>query len=95
MEACSIWEASMFEGESDKALWRARLLASVAPLVNTTSSGKAPKRWAISSRESSSAFLAFRPAPWLLDGFPNWVKAKGRMASQISGKTGVVAFASR
>jgi hypothetical protein len=70
----------------------ARLLASVAPLVKVTSSGKAPSKKAIFSRASSSACLAFRP-PWCAeDGFPKLSNINGRMASQASGSSGVVAL---
>jgi len=71
------------------------LFASVAPLVNVTSSGSAPSRAATFSRASSSTRRAIRPARWADDGLPNAPAVSGRIASQASASSGVVALWSR
>ena len=49
---------------------QAALIASVAPLVNTTSRGRAPNNAATCSRASSSAARAMRPSVWTRPGSP-------------------------
>ena len=50
----------------------ARLLASVAPLVNTTWSGATPSGWARLLRARSTAAAASRPKRWeRLEGLAN------------------------
>ena len=64
---CSVASVSILPGRPsrnpcrDAAPWRARLIASVAPEVNTISRGSAPTAAAIRAREASTASRASRP----------------------------------
>ena len=78
-----------------KAPRTARLSASVPPLVNTTSPGRAPNRPASSSRAPSSARSAARATAWLPDGLPYTSARKGSIAATASAHIGVVAAWSR
>ena len=68
----------------------ARLIASVPPEVNTTSTGSQPSEAATFSRASSSIRFAFCPWLWMDDGFPTSRRAPV-YASMASGSMGVVA----
>jgi len=70
---------------------RARLLASVPPLVNTTCAGRAPTSAATCSRAVSSSARAARPKPCTDDGFPT-VASASVMAAATAGRTGAVAL---
>jgi hypothetical protein len=77
---------------SSNELFRTKLLASVAPLVNNTSSGRAPTSFATSSRAWSTAAFAVLPNKWSMEAaFPNEARMKGNIASMTSGRHGVVA----
>jgi hypothetical protein len=70
----------------------ARLLDSVAPLVQTISRGSAPISAATWARAFSTASSASQPQAWLRDaGLPKCSRSQGIMASTTRGSTGVVA----
>ena len=71
----------------------ARLLDSVAPLVQTISfSLLAPTSFATCSRAYSTASSDAQPKLWLrLAALPNFCVKKGSIASTTRGSTGVVA----
>jgi hypothetical protein len=71
---------------------RARLLASLPPLVKTISSLSAPSRSATWLRARSSAALAPEAAQCALDGLPKWPSRNGRIAAATAGSTGVLAL---
>ena len=70
------------------------LLASVAPLVKTTSAGLAPTSAATCSRASSTRPRARRPSACGDDGLPTTSSA-ATMAARASRRSGAVAFQSR
>ncbi len=70
------------------------LLASVPPLVNTTSAGSAPTSAATSSRASSTIARARRPSLCGEDGLPTTSSA-ATTAARASARSGAVAFQSR
>ena len=72
----------------------ARLLASVPPDVNTTSSGTAAAKDATLARASSTRRRATLPARWTEDGLPPPASASmaATMASRASGRSGAVAL---
>ena len=71
------------------------LLASLPPLVSSTSSASHCSKDAISRRAVSTASRAGWPAQCPLDGFPKWLSSKGRMTAATSGAIGVLALKSR
>ena len=74
----------------------ARLFDSVAPEVNTMSSGRAPISAATCARASSTAACASWPkACCRLEGLPNFSVKYGSIAASTAGSTGVVAWWSR
>ena len=62
--------ARMWPGGAPSEPSKARLFDSVAPLVKTTSSAKAPSRAAISSRASSRALASLAAGLVALAGLP-------------------------
>jgi hypothetical protein len=72
----------------------ARLSLSVPPAVNTTSDGRAPRAWAMVSRDSSTRRRAARPEPCSEDALPVIAMA-AVIAATAAGSTGVVAAWSR
>jgi hypothetical protein len=74
--------------------WIARALASVPPLVKTTSPARMPKLWATLSRASSSRRRAARPWPCTAEGLPP-ASSAASTAARASGRSGSVALASR
>jgi hypothetical protein len=70
------------------------LLASVPPEVKITSAGKAPIRAATWRRALSISPRALRPTPCTADGLPP-VRNASTMASNASGRSGLVALWSR
>ena len=68
----------------------ARLSASVPPLVNTTSLGRAPNTSASCSLDSSTTRRARRPAACRDEGLPRQASSSV-MAAIASGRIGVVA----
>ena len=75
----------------------AAAMASVAPLVNTTSRGRAPSRAATCSRASSTATRAAWPSVWIRAGIgrPAAPASHATMASTASGRSGEVEAWSR
>jgi hypothetical protein len=67
-------------------------LLSVAQDVNMISSGKAPIKPATCSRAAPIIVLSFDPNRYALDELPHSSQKYGRIASNTSGKTGVVAL---
>src|SRR3974377_1713605 len=74
---------------------RARLSPSVPPLVKTISAGRQFTRSATCSRARSTAARACWPCWWIEEALPNLSKKYGRMASNTSGRSGLVALLSR
>jgi len=72
----------------------ARLSDSVPPEVNSTSEGRAPRAWAIASRDSSTTRRPPRPEVCREDAFPT-LDIWSVIASIASGSIGVVAAWSR
>ncbi len=70
-------------------MWVAALTASVAPLVNTTSLGLAPRSSATCSRATSIATRAAWPSAWTRDGSAAAAN-HGIMASMAAGLVGDV-----
>ena len=66
------------------------LFDSVPPLVKITSAGLQFRMPATCLRAVSTAFFGLMPYQWELEGLPNSVSRKGRMASITSGSWGVV-----
>ena len=87
-DSCSTVETRM---RSRPEPLRARLLASVPPLVNTTSAGAAPTRAATASRASSTARRTARPKPCTDEALPVSDRAAAT-ASAAAGLTVVVAL---
>jgi hypothetical protein len=87
-DACSIAVVTIAPGRTPRS---ARLFASVAPLVNTTSAGAAPISAATSARACSTSARARAPSRWALDGLPTTSSA-AVMASRASGRSGALAL---
>jgi hypothetical protein len=68
----------------------ARLIDSVPPEVNVTSTASAPTDAATCSRASSSIRFAFCPWLWIDDGLPT-TESASTYAARTSGAMGVVA----
>ena len=73
----------------------AAAIASVAPLVNTTSRLRAPSRVATCSRAVSRATRAVRPSSWMRPGSPTSVSRASTIAARASGRSGEVEAWSR
>ena len=78
-----------------KRLCRTMLFASVAPLVNTTSSAVAPSRSATCSRAFRIWARARSPAEWTLEAFPYLSAIACATASITSGRARVVELLSK
>jgi hypothetical protein len=91
LEACSIADTSR---RARPLPARARLLASVPPLVKITPSGAAPTRAATAARASSTIRRPARPQRCTEEGLPQWLSA-AVIAAAASGRSGAVAFQSR
>ena len=80
-------------------VWSTVLLDSEPEAVKINSRGAAPISFAISVRARLSSFLARDPVEWRLDAFPRLPETDKSMrlimASRASGKSGVVADASK
>ena len=64
---------------------------SVAPEVNTTSRGRAPKQAATWSRASSMAARVARPSAWMRAGSPTSVRSnQSAIARRAAGRSGLV-----
>ena len=63
-------------------------MASVAPLVNTTSRLRAPSSAATSSRACSSATRAAMPSAWMRPGSPTSPPMASVMARAAAGRMG-------
>ena len=74
---------------------RARLLASVPPLVKVSSSGRAPSRAATAARAASIRCRAAKPLVCREEGLPYSSVISSTAAWAASGSTGVVALLSR
>ena len=74
---------------------RARLLASVPPLVKVISSAWAPSRWATKARASSTRCRARKPRVCREDGLPYSSTISSRARSATGRSTWVVALLSR
>ncbi len=70
-------------------------MASVAPLVNTTSRLRAPRSAATCSRASSTVTRAMWPSWWMRAGSPPTSRRQRAMASTASGRVGDVEAWSR
>ena len=70
----------------------ARLFASLPPLVNTISSGEAPRSAATWLRARSNPTFAGALAQWPLEGLPNAWSRNGCIASATAGSIGVLAL---
>lgn len=70
----------------------ARLLDSLPPLVNTTSSAAQPSRLATCPRAFSRAAFAGVLAQCPLDGLPKASARNGRMAAETTRSMGVLAL---
>jgi hypothetical protein len=82
-----------FWRQASAAPLRARLLLSVAPLVQTISRAEEPMRRATCSRAASTAASARQPkACVLLAALPYSLVRYGIIASSTRGSTGVVAL---
>ncbi len=64
-------------------------MASVAPLVNTTSRGRAPHSSATWARACSTATRVVRPSAWMRPGSPV-APSHRTSASRASGRSGEV-----
>ena len=82
--------APVFPGRSHQRPFRARLIDSVPPPVNTTSIGWQSRRAATSSRASSSTLRAACPDPCTDDALPTSAVA-AIQASRAAGRSGVEA----
>ena len=72
------------------------MLASVAPLVNTTHSGLAPRAVATWARARSTAAAASRPGRWpRLEALAGCSLHQGAIAATTAGSQGVLAWWSR
>jgi hypothetical protein len=87
-DSCSIADTSSI---SAPLPCRASAFASVPPLVNTTSCGRALTRVATQSRASSTVRRAARPKPCTDDGLPTTASAAATAAA-ASDRTGAVAL---
>ncbi len=66
----------------------ARLLASVAPEVNTMPPAAPPQSRATFTRAASSDSRASAPSEWRADGLPMPASRNGRMTARTRGSTG-------
>jgi hypothetical protein len=94
--SCSILEVMMWRlplaSAASAAPRRAKLSASVPPLVNTTSAGSAPISSATADRASSSKALARWPKWCTLEALPKSSESARATASMTRGSGGVVAL---
>ena len=90
-EACSTADTSIRRlpsGAASTAPRKARLLASVAPEVNTTPPGRPPTSAATCSRASSTAAACLRPNRCTDEALPTEPVSVGTIASATRGSSG-------
>jgi hypothetical protein len=95
-QGCSVAPTAITPGRQHPAEpLRNRLLASLPPLVNTTSVGWALTAAATCCRASSIARRAARPYSWRLEALPKRLSSHGSIAASTAGSSGVVALWSK